>query len=225
MHYKLPTMATEEEPTSFQSLGNGVYYYNYDIVTTPVYSYKKDDREGEYVTGYKYTQVRINGTPTIDKCVKAIYEVAKDDLGMSPTYDEDIIYQVKSDFGLVPKKSELDKYKDRLIEEITNYDKSDNVNTFYYKGEQAWLDKTTRIGLVNSTTLLKNSGEETAPLWLNNKLFTLPCNEILSLLNKLELYTIKCTNVTNQHKANVLALTSIQDYDYTVDYPLKLQFN
>lgn len=81
------------------------------------------------------------------------------------------------------------------------------------------------MGLVNSTTLLKNSGEETAPLWLNNKLFTLPCDNILDLLNKLELYTIKCTNVTNQHKANVLALTSIQDYDYKTDYSLKLQFN
>lgn len=225
MKYKLPTINTEEEPTNFQSLGNGVYYYNYNIITTSVYSYKEDDREGEYVTGYKYTQVRINGTPTVAKCVEAIYNVAKDEFDMSPTYDEDIIYQVKSDFGLVPKKSELDKYKDRLIKEITNYDKSDNVNTFYYKGEQAWLDKTTRIGLVNSTTLLKNSGEQTAPLWLNNKLFTLPCDEILNLLDKLELYTIKCTNVTNQHKANVLALTSIQDYDYTVDYPLKLQFN
>ena len=225
MGYKLPTMTTEEEPTCFQSLGNGVYYYNYSIVTAPVYVRKQGTMEGEYVDGYKYTQVRINGTPTIAKCVEAIYNVAKDEFGMSPTYDKDIIYQVKSDFGLVPKKSELDKYKDRLIEEITDYDKSDNVNTFYYKGEQAWLDKTTRIGLVNSTTLLKNSGEETAPLWLNNKLFTLPCDEILSLLNKLELYTIKCTNVTNQHKANVLALTSIQDYDYTTDYPLKLQFN
>ena len=225
MGYKLPTMTTEEEPTCFQSLGNGVYYYNYSIVTAPVYVHKQGTMKGEYVDGYKYTQVRINGTPTIAKCVEAIYNVAKDEFGMSPTYDKDIIYQVKSDFGLVPKKSELDKYKDRLIEEITDYDKSDNVNTFYYKGEQAWLDKTTRIGLVNSTTLLKNSGEETAPLWLNNKLFTLPCDEILSLLNKLELYTIKCTNVTNQHKANVLALTSIQDYDYTIDYPLKLQFN
>lgn len=225
MHYKLPTMTTEDEPMCFQSLGNGVYYYNYNIVTAPVYVHKQDTMEGEYVDGYKYTQVRINGTPTVAKCVEAIYNAAKDEFGMSPTYDKDIIYQVKSDFGLVPKKSELDKYKDRLIEEITDYDKSDNVNTFYYKGEQAWLDKTTRIGLVNSTTLLKNSGEETAPLWLNNKLFTLPCNEILSLLNKLELYTIKCTNVTNQHKANVLALTSIQDYDYTIDYPLKLQFN
>lgn len=225
MKYKLPTMTTEEEPICFQSLGNGVYYYNYNIITAPVYVHKQDTMEGEYVDGYKYTQVRINGKPTVAKCVEAIYEVAKDSLGMSPTYDKDIIYQVKSDFGLVPKKSELDKYKDELIEEITDYDKSDNVNTFYYKGEQAWLDKTTRIGLVNSTTLLKNSGEETAPLWLNNKLFTLPCDEILSLLNKLELYTIKCTNVTNQHKANVLALTSIQDYDYTVDYPLKPQFN
>lgn len=218
-------MATEEKPTCFQSLGNGVYYYNYNIVTAPVYVHKQGTMEGEYVDGYKYTQVRINGTPTVAKCIEAIYNVAKDEFDMSPTYDKDIIYQVKSDFGLVPKKSELDKYKDRLIEEITDYDKSDNVNTFYYKGEQAWLDKTTRIGLVNSTTLLKNSGEETAPLWLNNKLFTLPCNKILSLLNKLELYTIKCTNVTNQHKANVLALTSIQDYDYTIDYPLKLQFN
>lgn len=225
MEYKLPTMTTEEEPTCFQSLGNGVYYYNYNIVTAPVYVHKQGTMEGEYVNGYKYTQVRINGTPTVAKCVEAIYNAAKDEFGMSPTYDKDIIYQVKSDFGLVPKKSELDKYKDRLIEEITDYDKSDNVNTFYYKGEQAWLDKTTRIGLINSTTLLKNSGEENAPLWLNNKLFTLPCNEILSLLNKLELYTIKCTNVTNQHKANVLALTSIQDYDYTIDYPLKLQFN
>jgi hypothetical protein len=125
----------------------------------------------------------------------------------------------------LPKKTELDKYKDKLIKEIIEYDKSDNVNTFYYKGEQAWLDKTTRMGLVNSTTLLKDSGEETAPLWINNKLFTLPCDNILDLLNKLELYTIKCTNVTNQHKANVLALTSIQDYDYKTDYPLKLQFN
>ena len=208
MRYKLPTMTTEEGPTSFQSLGNGVYYYNYNIVTAPVYVHKQNTME-----------------PTVAKCVEAIYNVAKDEFDMSPTYDENIIYQVKSDFGLVPKKSELDKYKDRLIEEITDYDKSDNVNTFYYKGEQAWLDKTTRIGLVNSTTLLKNSGEQTAPLWLNNKLFTLPCDEILNLLDKLELYTIKCTNVTNQHKANVLALTSIQDYDYTVDYPLKLQFN
>lgn len=225
MEYKLPTMTTEEEPTCFQSLGNGVYYYNYNIVTAPVYVHKQGTMEEEYVNGYKYTQVRINGKPTVAKCVEAIYNVAKDEFGMSPTYDEDIIYQVKSDFGLVPKKSELDKYKDRLIKEITDYDKSDNVNTFYYKGEQAWLDKTTRIGLVNSTTLLKNSGEQTAPLWLNNKLFTLPCDEILNLLDKLELYTIKCTNVTNQHKANVLALTSIQDYDYTVDYPLKLQFN
>lgn len=225
MYYKLPTMTAEDEPMCFQSLGNGVYYYNYNIVTAPVYVHKQGTMEGEYVDGYKYTQVRINGTPTVAKCVEAIYNAAKDEFGMSPTYDKDIIYQVKSDFGLVSKKSELDKYKDRLIEEITDYDKSDNVNTFYYKGEQTWLDKTTRIGLVNSTTLLKNSGEETAPLWLNNKLFTLPCDEILSLLNKLELYTIKCTNVTNQHKANVLALTSIQDYDYTVDYPLKLQFN
>ena len=55
MHYTLPTMSTEEKPMCFQSLGNGVYYYNYNIVTTPVYSHKKDNMEGEYVTGYKYT--------------------------------------------------------------------------------------------------------------------------------------------------------------------------
>lgn len=107
MHYTLPTMSTEEKPMCFQSLGNGVYYYNYNIVTTPVYSHKKDNMEGEYVTGYKYTQVHINETPTVAKCIEVIYKVAKDEFGMSPTYDEDIIYQVKSDFDLVPKKRNL----------------------------------------------------------------------------------------------------------------------
>ena len=144
---------------------------------------------------------------------------------MHPTYDEDIIYQVKSDFGLVPVKSALDKYKDKLISEINEYDKSEDVNTFYYKGEKAWLDKATRVGLINSTTILKNSGEENTTLWLNNKAFIITCNDLLDLLDKLELYTIKCNNVTNQHKANILALTSIQEYDYKSDYPLKLQFN
>lgn len=105
MHYKLPTMTTEDEPMCFQSLGNGVYYYNYNIVTAPVYVHKQGTMEGEYVNGYKYTQVRINGKPTVAKCVEAIYNAAKDEFGMSPTYDKDIIYQVKSDFGLVPKKN------------------------------------------------------------------------------------------------------------------------
>lgn len=212
MQYVLPKLITKEEPIQFLSLGNGIYYYNYNVT-------QLEDET------FEFTQVRINGKPTVAKCIQAIYNEATDELGMHPTYDEDIIYQVKSDFGLVPVKSKLDKYKDKLINEIIEYDKSEDVNAFYYKGEKAWLDKATRVGLINSTTILKNNGEENTTLWLNNKAFTISCEDLLNLLDKLELYTIKCNNVTNQHKANVLALMSIQEYDYKSDYPLKLQFN
>ena len=213
------------EPQSFQSLGNGIYYYNYNITKedNPLYGDSSLERE---VSSYRYvfTQVRIKGEPTVSKCVEAIYAVAKDDLGFSPTNDEDIIYQVKSDFGLVPKKTELDKYKDTLIEEVNAYDKSEKVNSFYFKGEQAWFDKATRVGLVNSTRTFKDKDEPNITLWVNNKAYNLSCDYVLDLLDKLEVYAVNCNNVTNQHKANILALTSIQDYNYKTDYPNKLKF-
>ena len=47
------------------------------------------------------------------------------------------------------------------------------------------------------------------------------------MLSALELYALECYNVTAAHKANVMALESVDDvvaYDYESGYPDKLNF-
>ncbi len=50
------------KPNKFESLNNGIWYYNYDI--------SKDSIEDEI--RYNFIQVRIQGKPTYKKCVEAI---------------------------------------------------------------------------------------------------------------------------------------------------------
>jgi len=115
-------------------------------------------------------------------------------------------------------KSLLDKY-------ITDYDSSSAVNSFVYGGNAYWLDKATRVGLMNSTTILKASGEESTSLWLGSTHVTLPCDNVIAMLSALEVYALNCYNVTASHKAEVAALDNIEEvkaYDYKGGYPAKL---
>lgn len=114
-----------------------------------------------------------------------------------------------------------------LIAQITAYDTSDAVNSFTLQGKEMWLPKEKRVGLVNSTTIEKNSGKETTTLWYEGEKYELPVDAALQMLAALELYALECYNVTEAHKAAVSALESVEDivaYDYTTDYPEKLIF-
>lgn len=114
--------------------------------------------------------------------------------------------------------------KDKL-EEITKYDISSAVNGFYYQGSEYWLDKATRVGLMNSTRILKESGQTTTTLWFNNMCFTLSVDDVIDKLSALEQYALSCYNVTASHKIAVQALTTIEainEYDVTQGYPTKL---
>lgn len=78
-------------PEKFESLNNGVWYYNYDIVEKTVTVRDMDDEEEREEQRYEYVQVRINGTPTLAKCVEAILKVYKDEDGTS-LYDYNLLY-------------------------------------------------------------------------------------------------------------------------------------
>ena len=111
------------------------------------------------------------------------------------------------------------------LEEITKYDVSSAVNGFYYQGSEYWLDKATRVGLMNSTRILKESGQTTTTLWFNNMCLTLPVDDVIDKLSALEQYALSCYNVTASHKIAVQALTTIEavnEYDITQGYPTKL---
>lgn len=114
------------------------------------------------------------------------------------------------------------------LEEITKYDVSSAVNGFYYQGSEYWLDKDTRVGLMNSTKILKDTGETNASLWLGNLHIVLPVDDVIDKLSQLEVYALECYNVTAQHKAAVDALQTIEDvesYDITLGYPTKLDLS
>jgi hypothetical protein len=81
---------------------------------------------------------------------------------------------------------------------------------------------------MNSTNILKNSGVETTTLWLNGTPFTVYCDLMIQMLGALEIYALQCYNVTEQHKASINVLETIDainSYDYKAGYPEKLVFN
>ena len=118
--------------------------------------------------------------------------------------------------------------KKAKIAEIAAYDTSDQVNGFILNGQIVWLDKATRVGLMNSTTIERDLGQETTELWLGEHNLIIKCDLAIQLLQQLEVYALKCFNVTATHKKEVNNLSTIEEinsYDITKDYPDKLVIN
>lgn len=114
-----------------------------------------------------------------------------------------------------------------LQERIKAYDSSDAVNSFTFNGYPIWLDKATRVGLVNSIGTEKRSGLTTSTLWFGEMSFDVDCETALYILEQLELYAIKCYNKTAEHLRNASQLTTVEEldnYDYRAGYPEKLVF-
>lgn len=129
----------------------------------------------------------------------------------------------------VPTESEkLEQAKVEKIAEITAYDTSSSVNGFVLNGLLVWLDKATRVGLMNSTTIAKAAGQETTTLWLGGLKLVVDCDKAIQLLSALEMYALECFNVTASHKAAVGELKTIEDvkaYDYKAGYPKMLEMS
>ena len=126
------------------------------------------------------------------------------------------------------KGKSVEEAKEMLIADITAYDTSSAVNGFVLNGAVVWLDKATRVGLMNSTTIAKAMGQATTTLWLGDTKLEVGCDMAIQLLSALEMYALECFNVTAAHKKAVAELTDIGEvlsYDYTKGYPEKLMMN
>ena len=118
--------------------------------------------------------------------------------------------------------------REKVIADIEAHDKSNEVNSFTLAGRQMWLDKETRVGLVNSINIEKAAGKETTTLWFDGVQYEIPVDSALQMLAALELYALDCYNVTHSHIASVRLLDDmalLTGYDYTAGYPDKLVFN
>lgn len=125
------------------------------------------------------------------------------------------------------KDNALDVMKEEAIEQIEAYNVSDAVDSFTLQGKQMWLKYEKRVGLTNSITTEKKAGREVTVLWHDGVRYELPVDAALQMLSALELYALDCYNVTAAHKADIEALTTVEEvvaYDYESDYPEKLNF-
>lgn len=143
-------------------------------------------------------------------------------------YDENEVQKAFTEFSAKMDALKLKQAKVDKIAEIAAYDTSDKVNGFILNGLLVWLDKATRVGLMNSTTIAKAAGQETTTLWLGGLKLVVDCDKAIQLLSALEMYALECFNVTASHKAAVNELTTIEEveaYDYRTGYPKMLEMS
>lgn len=143
-------------------------------------------------------------------------------------FNEDEIRSAFSEFTEKINAIQLKQAKADKIAEIEAYDKSDAVNSFLLNDKQRWLDNDLRRSLSYSTNILKEDGEKTVDIWFDTECETMDIDNALYMLKELEVYAKQTNSVTHQHKAEVMALTSIEEveaYDITKGYPEKLVFS
>lgn len=122
----------------------------------------------------------------------------------------------------------LNSAKAAVLAAIEAYDTSPAVNGFMLNGQRVWLDKATRVGLMNSTTIAKAMGQPTTTLWLGDVKLVVECDKAIQLLSALEMYALECFNVTAAHKKAVVEMSTVEEvlgYDYTAGYPEVLTMN
>lgn len=113
-----------------------------------------------------------------------------------------------------------------VLEQIDKYDTSPSVNGFMLNGLRVWLNKDTRVGLMNSTSIAKAMGKTTTTLWFGGMEIEVNCDKAIGLLSALEMYALECFNVTAAHKKAVAELNTVEEvlgYDYTKGYPEQLR--
>lgn len=125
-------------------------------------------------------------------------------------------------------KATLEKAKKEKLASILAYDTSSDVNGFMLNGNKVWLDKETRVGLMNSTQITRDMGHDTTTLWFDGYKLEVKCDMAIMLLSSLEMYALECFNVTAAHKKAVSELTTIEEveaYDYKAGYPKMLEMS
>lgn len=126
--------------------------------------------------------------------------------------------------GYEPTLLEL---KARKIAELQAYDSSESVNSFSIGNVSGWLNKSTRVGLMNSISIERESGRPETTIWLNDAKLVLSIEKAIDMLQQIELYALACYHTTQGHIKAINQLETkgeIEVYNFKTGYPGKLSF-
>lgn len=184
---------------------------NFVYTVIPEKDYKEIDKQGSL------TIVHLDATTT-DGLVKCAETIVKD-------YDADEINTAYNKWKEELENKKLVLAKNAKIKEISDYDVSDNVNSFTIQGVTLWLSRDDRNALMRRFEAEKANNITTTTLWYGTNKFELPIDNAITMLNSIEVYACTCYDVTASHKATVEELTDINeviDYNYKSGYPEKI---
>lgn len=117
---------------------------------------------------------------------------------------------------------DVDSWRNLRRVQVQGYDSSNKVNCFYLGEQPMWLDKATRVGLVNSLNIEKAAGREKSELWAGYQKIEIGVDVALQLLSALELYAKDCYGVTASHIADIEGFQTVEElrgFDIAADYP------
>ena len=189
---------------------------------------------------YTFVPIVLTSTNKVEEAYNKLLKLFKSQSGNSLKEDidkglvealnfaDEIKLEIMLDLDPTNVDNLLTLIKIQKLRELNFYDSSDKVNSFYLNGNKVWLDKSTRVGLMNSLSIEKSAGNEISILWFGNNRFEIGIDSAIQMLSSLELYALNCYNTTANHKAMIENMSSIEDvkqYDYTKDYPEKLKFS
>lgn len=121
----------------------------------------------------------------------------------------------------------LEDLINQKLNEIIDYDKSNNVNEFYVYNMPMWLSREERIVIKDRFEREVAQGITKTKLRYNGLSLELDPVVGIHMINALSSYADACFDVTEDHKANVKELKTkeeVESYDYTIGYPDKLTF-
>lgn len=127
--------------------------------------------------------------------------------------------------GMSSEADVLQRAKETVFAAIEAYDTSSAVNGFMLNGQHVWLDKATRVGLMNGVGVAKACGMERMSLWIDGREYVMDVARLEDLLVKVEVYAMGCYNVTAGHRRAVDGLTTLEavlGYDFKAGYPEKV---
>ena len=124
--------------------------------------------------------------------------------------------------GMASEQALLAAAKREVLSAISTYDASDSVNGLVVNGQRGWLDKATRVGLMNGVAVAKACGLERMSLWIDGREYVMAVERLEELLVNVEVYAMGCYNVTAGHRRAVDGLTALEavlGYDFKAGYP------
>ena len=128
---------------------------------------------------------------------------------------------------LVVHEATIEETRAQKLDELRLFDSSEAVNQFSINGVFGWLNKSPRVGLMNSIAIERASRRSETNIWLGDTQFILSIEKAVNMLQQLELYALVCYDTTQRHINAINQLETkeeIEAYNFKTGYPGKLNF-